>query len=76
MFLGVMVLECGEGYQNPQIRLKMLRMPCSQHRTGPPPFQGCKSKPANPGGARLKTSSVARAPLGRLPPTGLAFRER
>ena len=26
VFLGVMVLECGGGYQNRQIRLKMLRI--------------------------------------------------
>ena len=74
--LGVMALECSGGYQSDQIVFTMLLIAfLSALDWFPALSRRGKSKLANPEGSRVITSSVASAPLGRLPSTGPTFRE-
>lgn len=74
--LGVMALECSGGYQSDQIRFTMLVIALlSALDWFPALSRRGKSKLPNPEGARVIASSVASAPLGRLPSTEPAFTE-
>lgn len=76
MVLGVMALECSGGYQSDQIRFTMLVIALlSALDWFPALSRRGKSKLPNPEGARVIASSVASAPLGRLPSTEPAFTE-
>ena len=83
--MGKEILECGSGCHGIRMQRRVPERPDQVHDAGncptlstrlvPPLSRRGKSKLPNPEGARVIASSVASAPLGRLPSTEPAFTE-